>query len=334
MKSNITIKDVAMYANVSPATVSLVINNRSGVSTETKNKVLFAINKLNYKPNQAARNLIMQRPSAIGLVVTNIENPFYSELIHYVQEEVDNTEYSLLLGISNDSVKKEIKAIEDMVTRDVGGLIIVPSRDGEDNLHHLYALKELQIPFVFITSAYNGIQSDCIMSDLEKGMYDATMYLLRKNKRKIYFITEKRILRLSEDRIRGYIRAYKECDLKYNDEYIIETNPTVESGIKITQKILEHDTPDAIITVNALLSLGVMKCIKDKELSVPENISVICFDELSYSSLLYTPITTVKQPLYEICHQAVSLLCSRIDGNDEPYKTQYYPTEMIIRHSS
>ncbi len=334
MKSNITIKDVAMYAGVSPATVSLVINNRSGVNSETKNKVLYAIEKLNYKPNQAARNLIMQRPSAIGLVVTNIENPFYSELIHYVQEEIDNTEYSLLLGISNDNVLKEKKAIDDMVSRDVGGLIIVPSRDGENNLDHLYTLKEQQIPFVFITSAYNGIQSDCVMSDLEKGMHDATIYLLNKNKKKIYFITEKRTLRLSEDRIRGYISAYKEYNLKYNDEYIIETNPTVENGINLTQEILENDTPDAIITVNALLSLGVMKCIKDKGLNVPENISVICFDELSYSSLLYTPITTVKQPLYEICHEAVSLLCTRIDGNNEPYKTQYFPTEMIIRHSS
>lgn len=334
MKSNITIKDVAMYSGVSPATVSLVINNRSGVNSETKNKVLYAIEKLNYKPNKAARNLIMQKPSAIGLVVTNIENPFYSELIHYVQEEVDKTEYSLLLGISNDNVIKEKKAIDDMVSRDVGGLIIVPSRDGEDNLDHLYTLKEQQIPFVFITSAYNGIQSDCVMSDLEKGMYDATMYLLKKNKKKIYFITEKRTLRLSEDRIRGYISAYKKCNLKYNDEYIIETNPTVENGINLTQEILENDTPDAIITVNALLSLGVMKCIKDKGLIVPDNISVICFDELSYSSLLYTPITTVKQPLYDICREAVSLLCTRIDGYNEPYRTRYFPTEMIIRHSS
>ena len=321
MKKNtdhITIKDVAMYSNVSPATVSLVINNRSGVSHGTKNKVLNAIKKLNYKPNQTARNLVMQCPSAIGLIVTNIENPFYGELVHYVQDEIDKTKYSLLLGISNDDVKKEKKAIKDMIARDAGGIIIVPARNGENDLSHIYSLRELNIPFVFITSKYHGIMSDCVMSNLEEGMYKATIHLLKRDKRKIYFITDNRKLKLSGDRVNGYIRAYKDCHIKYNDEHIIETNPTVGNGIIITNEILKKSKPDAIITANALLSLGVMKCIKDKGLNVPNDISVICFDELSYSSLLYTPITTVEQPLREICKEAVSILLKRIEGEKKP----------------
>ena len=230
--------------------------------------------------------------------------------------------------------KDVIKAIKDMIARDAGGIIIVPARNGENDLSHIYSLRELNIPFVFITSKYHGIMSDCVMSNLEEGMYKATIHLLKRDKRKIYFITDNRQLKLSGDRVNGYIRAYKDCHIKYNDEHIIETNPTVGNGIIITNEILKKSKPDAIITANALLSLGVMKCIKDKGLNVPNDISVICFDELSYSSLLYTPITTVEQPLREICKEAVSILLKRIEGEKKPYQTIYLPTKLIVRSSS
>ncbi len=329
-----TIKDVAKFANVSPATVSLVLNNKPGVNAETRRQVQDAVEKLGYRPNQIARSLITQKSSTIGLIVTNIDNPFYGDLVYNVQKEVDKTNYNLLLGISNDSVIKEKSAIESMISRDVEGIIVVPTRDGEHDLSHLYNLKSLNIPFVFITSAYNGIQADCVMTDFEHATSDLTGHLLDKGERKIYFITEKRTLMLSDRRIKGYENAFKQRGLDFNPSWIIETNPNVQSGIDETKKILEKDKPDAIIALNATTSLGVMKCLKDYNISVPDEVAVAGFDDLIYSSILYTPLTSVNQPMMQMCRYAVELLLQRVEGDKKPFWTELLGAEMIVRDST
>lgn len=329
-----TIKDVARLANVSPATVSLVMNNKPGVNLETRQLVRDAIAQLEYKPNSIARSLSTRRSSTIGLIVTNIENPFFGELVHLIQKEMDKTHYNLLLGISSDQVEKEKTAIESMISRDVEGIIIVPARDGEHDLSHLQMLRELKIPFVFVTTAYRGIKADCIMTDLEQATFELTTHLLNTGERKIYFITETRSLLLSSERLMGYLRAFQMQGLESKQEWIIETNPTIENGIQITEEILKREKPDAIITVNEILALGVMKCLKERNILIPKQIAVASFDDLAYSSVLYTPLTTVKQPMEKICKIAVESICERANGNEMPYKIQLIQGELIVRDSS
>lgn len=266
--------------------------------------------------------------------MTNIDNPFFSELIIQVQNAIEKTEYRLLLGTSGDEVYKEKKTIEYMIDQGVDGLLIVPSRDGEQDLEHLYHLKQLGIPFVFVTSSYKGIQADCVMSNLENAMYEATRFLISQGEKKIYFITDNRELLLSSERIRGYQHAFIEQDMKYKDEWIIETIPKIENGILETEKILENDHPDSIITLNAIVAMGVMKCLRDHNIKVPDDISLICFDELPYLSILYTPVTSIKQSVKEIGQMALQKLISRIDGGDTEFVTEYLPVEMILREST
>lgn len=330
----VTIKDVARIARVSPATVSLVMNNKPGVNEETRKAVRAVIEELEYSPNQIARNLSRQRSSTIGLIVTNIENPFFGELVYNMQKEMDKTQYNMLLGISNDQVSKEKQAVDSMLGRDVEGIIIVPSRDGEHDLSHLHMLRERKIPFVFATTAYKGVKADCIMTDLEQAMFELTTQLLNAGERKIFFMTENRSLILSSERYMGYLRAFRVQGLECRQEWIVETNPTIENGFSIMEEILKREKPDAIITVNEVLALGVMKALKEHDIQVPKDIAVASFDDLAYSSVLYTPLTTIKQPLEKISRSSVGKICKRVEGSDEPYRTELLSGELIVREST
>ena len=329
-----TIKDVAKLANTSPATVSLVLNHRPGVNENTKKRVLDSVEKLNYRPNQIARSLINQRANAIGFIVSDILNPFYGELAYDMQNEMDCRGMNLTLGISNNKVKNEKRIVESMIKRGVDGIILVPARDGEDDLSHLYDLQELKIPFVFISSRYQGIRGDTVMTDLERAAYELTDYLIRGGERNIIFVVENQSLLHVKQRIMGFRRALEDHGLSMKEGCILEIDPDIENGVLVTRNKILKKSPDAIIAINAFTAMGIMKELRDHDIVIPEEISVSCFDDLEYASVLYTPLTVVKQPLKAMCQEAVSLLESRIEGNAEGIVEKLLPGELIIRDST
>lgn len=329
-----TIKDVAKLANTSPATVSLVLNNKPGVNKDTKKRVLDAVEKLNYRPNQIARSLINQKANAIGLIVSDILNPFYGELAYNMQKETESREINLTLGISNNKVANEKRIVESMIRRGVDGLILVPSRDGEGDLSHLYELQRLGIPFTFITSRYQGIHADTVMTDLEKATFELTDYLIRSGEKDLVFVVENRNLLHVERRISGFRSALREHHLQLEEDCIIEINPDIENAVWITRNKILGKKPDAVIAINAFTAMGIMKELLDCGVSIPEEISVSCFDDLEYASVLYTPLTAVKQPLAQMCHEAVSILERRMQGDESPAIQKLLPGELVIREST
>lgn len=328
-----TIKDVAKLANVSNATVSLVMNNKGGVNKETRMLVLDAAKKLNYTPSQIARSLSTKKSATIGLVVTNIENPFFGSIVHELNIIASKNNYNLLVEMSNDRVADEKRAIEHLIRNGVEGIILVPTRDGEGNLDHLYNLKNLGIPLVFITSKYLGIKADLVMTDFIKSSYEVTKYLISNGCRKIYFLTDYAELILSQHRIQGYKKAFSDADLEYNNNWIIETSPDFASGNKITYEILKHEVPDAIIAVNDILAIGVMKCLKDRNIRIPDQVQVVGFDNIIYSTILFTTLSSVNQPIHEMCENAFKIIMERIQGNEESLQEMYLPADFIIRES-
>lgn len=329
-----TIKDVAKYANVSPATVSLVINNKGSVKAATKERVLEAIEKLEFTPNYMARSLVNRKTYVIGLVVTNINNPFYGEMVMAVQRELEKTNYRLVLGYSGDTVKKERETVEYMTQQGVDGLLIVPSRDGENDLEHLYRLKQLNIPFVFLSNKYTGIRADSVMSDYRISMRDAVKFLLEQGERKIYFFTDNRVTFQSTERIKGFQRAYDEMKVPYQNDWIVEIQPDIDSAIQATDELLQRDRPDAIISLNSMVGLGVTKSLRDHSIRVPEDIALVCYDDMVYLAVLDAPMTTLKQQIGGIAKEAVTLLLDRIDGEQGDYRDVELPVEMIVRAST
>ncbi|MCU9613130.1 LacI family transcriptional regulator [Caldibacillus lycopersici] len=329
----ITIKDVARISGVSVGTVSKVINGKP-VSEKIRSKVIETIHELNYKPNQHARSLITNKSYTIGLIVTNITNPFFGEIVSHIKEDLEQKGYNLLLGISRDQSSEEKVTIENFVSRHVDGLIIVPTRDGEHELEHIYKLRQQKIPFVFITSQYLGIRADCVMSDFTKGSYQLTSHLLDNENKEIYFLTDSKELLLSSKRIDGYRMAYMERGITYKENWIIETLPNFESAYKTTEGIINNQIPDAIMTINDVMAMGVIKCLKDNGIKVPEDVSVAGYDDLLFSSMFDPPLTTVKQPIEEMCKETVDILIKRLQGYDKEFNVHLYPSELIIREST
>lgn len=330
----ITIKDVAKLANVSVGTVSMAVNGKDGVNEETRLKVLDAVKKLDYRPNHNARSLITNKSGTIGLIVTDITNPFFGLIISYIQKELEKEGYNLLLGISKDKLSNEKKYVEYFINRNVEGLIIVPSLEKEIDLSHLYNLKRLGIPFVFLTTAYKGIQADCIMTDLAKGTYELTKHLIQNGNKKIFFISGYKDLLLSSLRIDGYKKAYKESGLDCSEDWVFESYPDYQKGYDTTSRIIQSSIPDAIITVNDIVAMGVMKCLMDNKINVPNTVSVAGYDDLIFSSIILTPLTTIRQPIDDICKNSIKILMDRINGQTYPEKLILLEPELLIRDST
>lgn len=329
----ITIKEVAKLAGVSIGTASMALNNKKGVNDETRSAVLKVAKSLNYHPNINARSLKTDRTSTIGLVVTDLNNPFFASIVECTRNMVEKQGYKLLLGVSGNDNAAEQKYVNEFVDWNVEGVIIVPTTSLPEDLGHLYYLKSIGIPFVFLSTKYHGISSDCVMTDLYEGSYLLTKHLLMNGHKKIFLITAGRKLLLSSARIEGYANAFREMGLDYKDEWIYETVPDFKHGCDTANEIVEK-RPDAIVTVNDILALGVLKFLKDKRIKVPEEISVAGYDDLLFASIAETPLTTVRQPIEEICEKAVELVINRIEGCSKKDETFFFKPELKIRDST
>ncbi len=325
-----TIIDIAKIAGVSVGTASMAINNKPGISEATRQKILEVASRLNYTPNQNARSLITKKSNTIGLVVTDVTNPFFGMLVNEINNAVISKGYNLLLGVSNDTIENEKRSIDTFLGQRVEGVIIVPCVQKEHDISHIYNLKTNNVPFVFATTAYPGVDADCIMTDLARGSYLLTKHLLDRGHTRIFLVSGYRELILSSLRIRGYREAFKEKNLNYSEDWVIETIPNFEHGYEVTERILA-EKPDAIITINDVLALGVIKCLKENKIRVPEDISVGGYDDLLYTSILETPLTTIRQPITEIANGSVEMLLRRLDGDKSPCETLYVEPILKVR---
>ncbi len=329
----LTIKDIARIAEVSVSAASLALNDKAGVSEDTREKVKAIAEKFNYTPNHSAQSLITRRSRCIGLVVTDINNPFFAMLVDEFNKLLDKFSYTLLLGISGDKIAAEKKYIETFISKNVEGVIIVPTIETNPDMTHLFKLKNLGIPFVFCTSAYTEFLEPCVMSDLREGEYQIVNHLLSKGMKKIYFITGDRNLLLSKLRLDGYMQAFKDANLSYHPDWIIETVPDFNHGYQVTLNCMS-DRPDAIVCVNDYLAMGVIKALKDQRICVPQDISVVGYDDLLFASILETPLTTVRQPIGDICMKTFEVLRRRIAGNYHDESVCFLSPMVKIREST
>jgi LacI family transcriptional regulator len=265
--------------------------------------------------------------------VTDIRNPFFSRLVDVFNREVEKNGYTLMLGISNDKVGLEKKCVDLFVSHSVEGVIIVPAVQTLVDLEHLYMLKRIKIPFVFCTTAYSGIEADVVMTDLKEGEYEIVRHLIDNGRKSIYFVTCDRSLRLSRERVEGYKKAHQENGLTYSNEQIIETEPDYEHGYDVG-KALATSQADAVVTVNDFLAFGVSKAFKDMGVRIPEDIAVAGYDDLLFSNLVEPPLTTVKQPITEICTKTLDILFERIRNGPGQTQLHTLSPKLIIRDST
>ena len=334
MKKAVTIRDVAALAGVSVGTVSMVLNNSRKVSAHTREIVLSAIAKLGYVRNPFARSFSLSRSNTIGFVVTDLTNPFFGMMAGYLHREADQRDHRLVLGVTDNTIRQERSVIESLADGGVDGFLIVPAQRREPDLTHIYNLSASGKPTVFISSHYTGIRQNCVMTDLTKGSYDMATHLLQSGHRDIAFISGLRGPVLSEMRIEGFLRAFRDMGVAVSQDQIIEADPVFDGGYKAAKHILSDRRPDAIMAVNDLLCLGVLSYLRENGIRVPDDISVAGYDDLIYSSMLETPLTTVRQPIKRMCAEAVSLLFDLIDGGAPTQEPILLEPKIIVRSST
>lgn len=306
-----TIKDVAQRAGVSIATVSHVISGKRYVSEELTEKVKKAIADLNYHPSAVARSMVVKNTRTVGLVIPNIASPFFTTVTKAVEDTLSQYGYNVVLCNTDDSIKKEHIALEMLKERRVDGIIIAPADPSGKKLFYN------GVPVVVIDRKIGDIV-DTVLVNNQTVSHKAVDYLIKLGHKRIAIILGNLNLDTIQDRLNGYIDAHKKHGLEIEDSLIVETKLDQEGGIEAAQRIIRQDhPPTAVFVTNDLLTIGLFIGFKKSRVKIPEDISVIGFDDFGLAPVVEPPLTVVAQPMRELGISAVKLLTKRMSKKEK-----------------
>jgi DNA-binding LacI/PurR family transcriptional regulator len=323
--------DIAKYAKVSPTTVSHVINETRFVMPETKNKVLNAIKELKYQPNYLARSLAIGKTSIIGLVISDIRNPFYPDIIQGVEEVATKNDYDIFLACTDYDVKKELKSISSLLRKKIDGIIL--AADEIDDLV-LYELLDTDVNLIFVDWGNRNMNFDSLHFDYQTGISESINYLISLGHEYIYFVSGPRKMRTSRVVINNFLNIIKKFNgnIKYK---VLEGNYQLEGGMNAARKIMkDKEKPTAIMCANDLTAIGVMKFLAIEGLKIPEDVSIIGFDNIRFTEVVTPTLTTIALERYEIGKAAMELMIKRINNKILPKQTIVFKSKLIIRDST
>ena len=328
-----TIKDVAEFAGVTPAVVSRVFNNDEtlNIKDETRLSVKKAIKALNYVPNSVARSLRTQTSSTIGVLISDITNPFFTEVIKGVQSAAFDAGYTVMLCDTTDNSEEEKKHIEKLRSQSVDG-VILGSVYVEDDVVNL--LEKLDLKYVMVNRGASNSKAPYVKSEDIEGIADVVNYLIKMGHKKIGYLSGPLYADTAIRRLSGYRRALLEANVPYNSKYIVETMFDEQSGYTACKELLEYpDRPTAICAANDMSAIGAVRAIREAGLSIPEDISITGFNDIWVSSKLTPALTTVHCGMYEMGRKAFELLLDIIKGANVLDHKCMMPTSLVIRDS-
>ncbi|PKK94862.1 MAG: LacI family transcriptional regulator [Tenericutes bacterium HGW-Tenericutes-5] len=331
-----TIKDIASAAGVSVTTVSLVLNNRPNtISQITKNKIVEIAKSLDYIPNHMAKSLVTKESKMIGLVVPDIGNNFFADLAKNIENECQKSDYSLILANANNSLSETVKYVEQFISRGVDGLILAFYTDEKQNNKEqlIDKLNNYDVPIVTVDSWIKGLNMPGVSIHHSRGGYMATKHLIELGHKKIGCITGMNGNYSSDRRLKGYTLALKEAGIDYKDVFVEEGDYQYNSGYLGALSLIDKGV-SAIFACNDLMAYGCYQAIKEKNLKVPEDISVVGFDDLLFSKMLSVPLSTVYQDIKKLGSKATELIIDYIKNGIS--KQEFYRLEptMVIREST
>lgn len=336
---NTTLKDIAKKLNLSEATVSLAINNKSIVSKKTRERVLQCARDMNYTPNPLARGLATSKSMTIGFICSDPENPFIGRMLKLISRYCNEQGYSMMVSISEGKVEQEGKILQNFIDRRLDGVIIFAVDEPDNPSEAFENAKAQNIPIVFCDTFYPKYEKDCIATDYTKGMYLLTRHLLENDHENIWFLTiEDPEIPVSRLRIDGCVQAFGEAGIEQKEEWIFRCDKaTGESAYRLVKKLLqEKEKPDAILTLNDYMAYGARLAIREKGYKIPEDISLAGYDDAFNGVLYENPLTTVRQDADLIARECVRLLMEKIDSRSKSEIPIIRNTEpqLIIRNTT
>ena len=324
-------KEVARAAEVSVATVSHVINRTRFVSPALAERVRLAMQDLGYTPDATARSLRIRRTQTIGLLVPDNSNPFFAELSQVIEEAGFEAGYTTILGNSAEQADRERRYVEALVAKRVDGLIIAPSRDDDGTLEAILAPSK--VPVVVIDRDVHLPGADVVLYDSEAGSHAATRYLLGLGHRRISFVAGPADVEPAAARLRGFLRALAEAGVAPGA--VVDADFHYRGGLAAADRLLASgERPTAIFAANDLMAAGVLRALAARGLRVPDDISVVGFDDAPLAEMVSPALTTVRQPLQEMAQTAVSMLLQRIGGESGGPRRRVLTTELVVRESA
>ncbi|QTL99558.1 LacI family DNA-binding transcriptional regulator [Iocasia frigidifontis] len=313
-----TIKDVAKEAGVSIATVSRVINKADNVNPALRKKVLKVIEKLDYKPNRIAQGLKSNTTNTIGIIISDISNPFFMRIIKEIENIVHQEGYTLILGSTDDSPQKELEYIKLLYEKRIDALVISSTGENEDYLNELQAAG---MPIVFIDRRPVKNKFDSVYVDKVTATYQMVKYLLDQNHRSIALTTGPRDIITNYDRYVGYTKACYEFKLEINNDYLKFGHFTVDFGKKSLKELLNlKKRPTAIISGSSLITKGILIQANKDNLEIPKDFSLVSFGNISMNELICPKMTYLEQMIHEIGKNSAEILLNKLLGSKKGKK--------------
>jgi len=307
-----------------------VLTNGDHVRQEVRERVMKAVEELAYRPNLLARSLRSQQSNTIGLIVSDIRNPFFTSISRAVEDMAYEQGFSLVLCNTDENPEKETIYLNLMHDENVAGVIFSPTRQTAARFSSL----EIAFPTVVVDRSVGDAEVDSVLLDNADSAYRLTMHLLEQGYRHIAALCGETST-TGREREAGYEKALREYDLSPQPDLIKFVQPRAEAGYAATLKLLDATRhPDALLTTNSLLAAGALQAIRERGLSIPGEIALVTFDETTWASLVQPAITLIDQPTYEIGKTATELLLQRIADPSRPTRKVILKGQLLERGSS
>ncbi len=325
-----SIKEVAEAAGVSTATVSRVLTNSPHVRPELRERVLNVVQQLEYRPNLIARSLRSQQTMTIGLIVSDIRNPFFTAISRDVEDTAYEQGYSIILCNTDEDQQKEVIYLNLMRDANVAGIIFSPTRQTAAN----FAALNLDFPTVVVDRSVSNADVDAVLLDNVDSAYRLTTHLIDNGYQRIGAICGE-MSTTGRERHAGYEQALRARGRTPAGDRVRFVAPKIEAGYAATLQLLDlAQPPDALLTTNSLLAAGALEAIRERCLTIPGEIALVTFDETTWASLVQPPLTLIAQPTHEIGQTATELLLRRIAEPARPTRQVILKGQLLIRGSS
>jgi len=328
-----TMKDVARAAGVSIYTVSATLSGAAYVSPELQARVNKAIEKLDYQRNSMASGLKRGTSSLIGLIVSDVTNPFFTELVECIQNKARQAGYSVLLGISGHEVERETELLRLMGSHQAAGTILCPAGNESDYQDGRLSMRRLKI--VAIDNAASGLGVDTVALDNRRAAAVAVEHLLALGHREIATVAGLAYQYVGQQRLHGYRETLESQGIEVRSDFIGHGNFRVEDAYRACKRLLDLPRPPtALFVANNLMLIGVMRALSETGVNVPRDMSVASIDDFPWASAFQPALTVVRQPIADMASTAFELLVKRLEGVEREPMHRVFTPELVVRQSS
>lgn len=316
-------KDIAQKTGVSLATVSRVLNNSGYVKRETKELVLKAVQELGLECDFVSKKASKHKNEIIGVVIPDIANPFFGEVIKGINKVADSEKLNFILCDTDENVDKEIRYLEMLKEQNIRGLIITPATDqNEFNRNYLVQLDNMGVPIVLLDRDIKYSHFDAVFLDSIKGAYEAVEALIKEGHEKIAIIAGPITSKPGRDRMSGYQKALGMNNIQEDNRYIFHGDFRQDSGYKLTKEIMNmKEPPSAIFVSNNMMTIGCIKALFEMNLKIPQDIAIVGFDDVDMFNVMNLNISAVSRPTTLMGEEAMNILMERLNNKNSENKT-------------